>query len=67
MLLISTAFRLDNILAKDNTQDFSVLANDAVAAMREARRLAGARAGRVGYLDTSQGGWVAPWRPHALP
>jgi uncharacterized protein len=42
------------------TQDFSVLANDAMAAMREARRLAGARAGRVGYLGTSQGGWVAP-------
>jgi uncharacterized protein len=42
------------------TQDFSLLANDAVAAMREARRLAGARAGRIGYLGTSQGGWVAP-------
>ncbi|HUO11245.1 MAG TPA: alpha/beta hydrolase [Caulobacteraceae bacterium] len=42
------------------TQDFSVLADDAVAAMREARRLAGARAGRVGYFGTSEGGWVAP-------
>jgi len=42
------------------TQDFSLLANDSVAAMREARRLAGARAGRIGYLGTSQGGWVAP-------
>jgi uncharacterized protein len=42
------------------TQDFSLLANDAVAAMREARRLAGARAGRVGYWGGSQGGWVAP-------
>jgi uncharacterized protein len=42
------------------TQDFNLLANDAVAAMREARRLAGARAGRVGYLGTSEGGWVAP-------
>lgn len=42
------------------TQDFSVLANDAVAAMREARRLAGARGGRIGYFGTSQGGWVAP-------
>jgi pimeloyl-ACP methyl ester carboxylesterase len=42
------------------TQDFSLLANDAVAAMREARRLAGARAGRIGYFGGSEGGWVAP-------
>jgi dienelactone hydrolase len=42
------------------TQDYSVLANDAVAAVAEARRLAGARAGRVGYRGGSQGGWVAP-------
>ncbi|MGO4222319.1 alpha/beta hydrolase family protein [Lysobacter sp. TAF61] len=42
------------------TQDFSVLANDAVAAVREARRLAGTRAGRVGFRGGSQGGWVAP-------
>jgi pimeloyl-ACP methyl ester carboxylesterase len=42
------------------TQDFPRLADDAVAAMRDARRLAGKRAGRVGYLGTSQGGWVAP-------
>lgn len=42
------------------TQDFNLLANDAVAAMREAQRLAGARAGRIGYLGTSEGGWVAP-------
>jgi hypothetical protein len=42
------------------TQDFNLLANDAVAAMREARRLAGARAGRIGYFGGSQGGWVAP-------
>lgn len=28
--------------------------------MREARRLAGARASRVGYWGGSQGGWVAP-------
>lgn len=42
------------------TQDFNLLANDAVAAMREARRLAGARAGRVGYFGGSEGGWVAP-------
>jgi uncharacterized protein len=42
------------------TQDFSLLADDAAAAMREARRLAGPRAGRVGYQGTSEGGWVAP-------
>jgi len=42
------------------TQDFDVLANDAVAALAEARRLAGARAGRVGFRGGSQGGWVAP-------
>ncbi len=42
------------------TQDFDVLADDAVAAMREARRMAGARAGRVGYQGGSQGGWIVP-------
>jgi len=42
------------------TQDFSVLADDAVAALSEAKRLAGSRTGRVGYEGGSQGGWVAP-------
>lgn len=42
------------------THDFDLLAHDAVAALREARRLAGTRAGRVGYQGPSQGGWVAP-------
>ncbi|WP_372707283.1 alpha/beta hydrolase family protein [Brevundimonas sp.] len=42
------------------TQDFSVLADDAAAAVHEARRLAGRRAGRVGLHAGSQGGWVAP-------
>ena len=42
------------------TQDYGVLANDAVAAMQEAKRLAGARAGRAGFRGGSQGGWVAP-------
>ncbi|MGO4773995.1 hypothetical protein AB4084_00405, partial [Lysobacter sp. 2RAB21] len=37
-----------------------VVATDAVQAAREARRLAGTRAGRVGYQGGSQGGWVAP-------
>lgn len=49
------------------TQDFSVLADDAVAAMREARRLAGNRAGRVGYQGGSQGGWVAPLAASRAP
>jgi len=44
----------------DYTQDYLLLANDAIAAMREAKRLAGARAGRIGYQGGSQGGWVAP-------
>jgi pimeloyl-ACP methyl ester carboxylesterase len=42
------------------TQDYLLLADDAIAAMREAKRLAGSRAGRVGYQGGSQGGWVAP-------
>jgi dienelactone hydrolase len=42
------------------TQDFELLADDAVAATREATRLAGQRAGRIGYQGGSQGGWVAP-------
>jgi dienelactone hydrolase len=42
------------------TQDYSLLAEDAVAALRKARQLAGARLGRIGYQGGSQGGWVAP-------
>lgn len=42
------------------TQNFDVLADDAVAAMAEARRLAGSRAGRMGFEGGSQGGWIAP-------
>lgn len=42
------------------TQNYLTLANDAVLAAREARRLAGARLGRLGYQGGSQGGWVAP-------
>jgi dienelactone hydrolase len=42
------------------SQDFSLLADDGIAAMHEAKRLAGHRAGRVGYQGGSQGGWVAP-------
>jgi pimeloyl-ACP methyl ester carboxylesterase len=42
------------------TQDFDTLADDAVAAMREAKRMAGTRCARIGYQGGSQGGWVAP-------
>ena len=42
------------------TQDFNILADDAVAAMREAKRIAGTRCARIGYQGGSQGGWVAP-------
>jgi uncharacterized protein len=42
------------------TQDFDALADDAIAAMREAKRIAGARCARIGYQGGSQGGWVAP-------
>lgn len=42
------------------TQNYLMLAVDAVHAANEARRLAGARTGRVGYQGGSQGGWVAP-------
>lgn len=42
------------------THDYLSLAIDAVAAVREARRLAGERAGRIGYQAGSQGGWTAP-------
>ncbi|MGH8213452.1 MAG: alpha/beta hydrolase family protein, partial [Rhodanobacteraceae bacterium] len=42
------------------TQNYLLLADDAIAAVNEARRLAGKRAGRIGYQAGSQGGWVAP-------
>jgi dipeptidyl aminopeptidase/acylaminoacyl peptidase len=42
------------------TQDFYLLAADAAAALDEARRLAGARAARVGFVGGSQAGWIAP-------
>src|SRR5947207_1329054 len=42
------------------TQDFETLADDAVAAMREAKRIAARRCARIGYQGGSQGGWVAP-------
>jgi hypothetical protein len=42
------------------TQDYLLLADDTIAAVREAKRLAGSRADRIGYQAGSQGGWVAP-------
>lgn len=42
------------------TQDFHVLAADAAAAAREARRLAGPRLAALVYEGASQGGWVLP-------
>jgi hypothetical protein len=42
------------------TQDYLLLADDAIAAVSEAKRLSGPRAGRIGYQAGSQGGWVAP-------
>lgn len=49
------------------TQDFHILADDAAAAVVEARRLAGARAGRVGLHGASQGGWIAPLAASLTP
>lgn len=49
------------------TQDFSLLAADAAAAVSEARRLAGQRALSVGLHGSSQGGWVAPLAARAAP
>ena len=43
------------------TQDFDLLAADAVAALAEARRLGGDRIAQAGYFGGSQGGWVAPY------
>ncbi len=42
------------------SQDFHLLAADAAAALKEARRLAGPRASRVGYSGGSQAGWIEP-------
>jgi pimeloyl-ACP methyl ester carboxylesterase len=42
------------------TQNFELLADDAAAAMKEARRLAAGRFDRAGYFGGSQGGWIAP-------
>ncbi|MBB2201720.1 alpha/beta hydrolase family protein [Gluconacetobacter tumulisoli] len=49
------------------TQNFETLADDAVLAMREARRLGGVRVGRIGYQGGSEGGWVAPLAAEKAP
>ncbi|HWA29912.1 MAG TPA: prolyl oligopeptidase family serine peptidase [Rhizomicrobium sp.] len=49
------------------TQDFDVLADDDIAALNEARKLAGARAGRVGFQGGSEAGWVVPLAVNKAP
>jgi len=49
------------------THDYHLLAADAAAAVREARRLAGSRAGTTGMHGSSQGGWVAPLAAELAP
>ncbi|HEY1773704.1 MAG TPA: prolyl oligopeptidase family serine peptidase [Gammaproteobacteria bacterium] len=49
------------------TQNFLLLADDAIAAVDEAKRLAGARAGRIGYQGGSEGGWIAPLAAKIAP
>jgi uncharacterized protein len=44
----------------DYSQDFGLLADDAATAMQQAKRLAGSRAGRLGFQGGSQAGWVIP-------
>ena len=49
------------------THNYYQLASDAAAAVREARRLAGDRAGKTGMHGSSQGGWVAPLAADLTP
>jgi pimeloyl-ACP methyl ester carboxylesterase len=42
------------------THDLNQLAEDAVAALAEARAQSGRRLGRIGFYGMSQGGWTAP-------
>lgn len=42
------------------TQNFELLADDAVAALAQARDMMKGRFARAGYFGGSQGGWVAP-------
>jgi hypothetical protein len=38
------------------SQNYLLLADDAIAAMNEAKKLTATRAGRIGYQGASQGG-----------
>ena len=49
------------------SQDFDLLAQDVAAAVTAARRMAGARAGRVGVEGASQGGWIMPLAATKVP
>lgn len=49
------------------TQDFYLLSDDAKAALREAKRLAGKRAGKIGFSGGSQAGWIAPLAASKTP
>lgn len=49
------------------TQNFDVLAADAIAAMKEAKSLAGTRVGRIGYQGGSEAGWVIPLAVNRAP
>jgi hypothetical protein len=49
------------------TQNFLLLADDAIAAVDEAKHLAGTRAGRIGYQGGSEGGWIAPLAAKMAP
>lgn len=44
----------------DYTQNFELLADDAAAALSQARRMAAGGFGQAGFFGGSQGGWVAP-------
>jgi len=49
------------------TQNFYVLAEDAIAAKNEAKSLAGTRLGSIGYQGGSEGGWVVPLAANRSP
>jgi uncharacterized protein len=49
------------------TQDYNLLAADAVKALHEARRIAGSRLEHIGYWGGSQGGWVIPLAANKAP
>jgi hypothetical protein len=49
------------------TQNFELLADDAAAALKEARSLAAGRFTRSGFFGGSQGGWIAPLAATHIP